>query len=122
MIAALEAGDRDAFYEAETDSRRDAGAPPFGRWAAIILSSEDDREAREAAARLGDTRPEAQDLYILGPAPAPMALLRGRYRYRFLVNARRSANLQSVLNAWIGRQNFAPGVRIGIDVDPYSFV
>lgn len=122
VIAALANGDRDAFYAAETEARRDAGAPPFGRWASIILSSEDDREARAAAALLGDTRPRADDLYILGPAPAPMAMLRGRYRYRFLVNARRSANLQKVLREWIGAHSFAPGIRIGVDIDPYSFV
>ena len=51
-----------------------------------------------------------------------LALLRGRYRYRFLVNARRSANLQAMLRDWIGGVNFAPGVRVGVDVDPYSFV
>ncbi|GMN04052.1 primosomal protein N' [Erythrobacter sp. MTPC3] len=122
VIAALADGDRDAFYAAETEARRDAGAPPFGRWAAIILSSEDEKEAREAAVRLGDTRPELEDLYILGPAPAPLALLRGRYRYRFLVNARRSASLQKVLRDWIDAHQFAPGVRIGVDIDPYSFV
>ncbi|MEL6485789.1 MAG: primosomal protein N' [Pseudomonadota bacterium] len=122
VIAALADGDRDAFYAAETDARRDAGAPPFGRWAAIILSSEDDKEAREAANRLGDTRPRADDLYILGPAPAPMALLRGRYRYRFLINARRSANLQATLRQWLDAQQFPPGVRVGVDIDPYSFV
>lgn len=122
VIAALANGDRDAFYAAETEARRDAGAPPFGRWASIILSSEDDREARAAAALLGDTRPRADDLYILGPAPAPMAMLRGRYRYRFLVNARRSANLQKMLREWIGAHSFAPGIRIGVDIDPYSFV
>ena len=122
VIAALEAGDRDAFYEAETEARRDAGAPPFGRWAAIILSSEDEKEAREAAYRLGDTRPHKDDLYILGPAPAPLALLRGRYRYRFLVNARRSANLQKVLREWLDAQAFPPGLRVGVDIDPYSFV
>jgi len=122
VIAALANGDRDAFFEAETEARRDAGAPPFGRWAAIILSSEDEKEAREAAIRLGDTRPEQDDLYILGPAPAPLALLRGRYRYRFLVNARRSANLQRALNQWISGLEFPSGVRVGIDIDPYSFV
>ncbi|MBD2841311.1 primosomal protein N' [Erythrobacter rubeus] len=122
VIAALANGDRDAFYAAETEARRDAGAPPFGRWAAIILSSEDEKEAREAAVRLGDTRPHLDDLYILGPAPAPLALLRGRYRYRFLVNARRSANLQDVLRQWIDAHTFAPGVRVGVDIDPYSFV
>ena len=122
VIAALADGDRDGFYAAETAARRDANAPPFGRWAAIILSSEDEKEAREAAARLGDVRPRLPDVRILGPAPAPLALLRGRYRYRFLVNARRSANLQAVLRDWIGNQTFAPGVRVGIDIDPYSFV
>lgn len=122
VIAALADGDRDAFYAAETKARRDAGAPPFGRWAAIILSSEDEREAREAAVRLGDVRPRLDDVQILGPAPAPLALLRGRYRYRFLVNARRSANLQAVLRDWIGAVQFAPGVRVGVDIDPYSFV
>ena len=122
VIAALANGDRDAFYAAETAARRDAGAPPFGRWAVIILSSEDEREAREAAVQLGDARPHQDDLYILGPAPAPLALLRGRYRYRFLINARRSANLQTTLREWLDRMNFAPGVRAGIDIDPYSFV
>ncbi|MFL0356102.1 primosomal protein N' [Erythrobacter sp. GH1-10] len=122
VIAALANGDRDAFYAAETEARRDAGAPPFGRWAAIILSSEDEKEAREAAVRLGDTRPQRDDLYILGPAPAPLALLRGRYRYRFLVNARRSANLQDTLREWLDAHDFPPGVRVGVDIDPYSFV
>jgi primosomal protein N' (replication factor Y) len=122
VIAALADGNRDAFYAAETAARRDAGAPPFGRWAAIILSSEDEKEARQAAAQLGDVRPRLADVQILGPAPAPLALLRGRYRYRFLVNAKRSANLQAILRDWIGSVNFAPGVRVGVDVDPYSFV
>lgn len=122
VIAALADGDRDAFYAAETEARRDAGAPPFGRWASIILSSEDDREAREAATRLGDTRPRSDDLYILGPAPAPMALLRGRYRYRFLINARRTASLQATIRDWLDRHDFPPGVRVGVDIDPYSFV
>jgi len=122
VIAALAAGDRDAFYAAETDARRHAGAPPFGRWAAIIVSSEDDAEARDAANRIGNTRPNLDDVTILGPAPAPMALLRGRYRYRLLLNARRSAELQKVIRDWLGALNFASGVRVGVDIDPYSFV
>jgi len=122
VIAALAAGDRDAFYEAETEARRHAGAPPFGRWAAIIVSSEDEAEAREAARRIGATRPNLDDVMILGPAPAPMALLRGRYRYRLLLNARRSAEVQAVIRDWLGALNFAPGVRVAVDVDPYSFV
>ncbi|QZH76536.1 MAG: primosomal protein N' [Erythrobacter sp.] len=122
VIAALEAGDRDAFYAAETDARRHAGAPPFGRWAAIIVSSEDDAEARMAANRIGDTRPRLDDVMILGPAPAPLSLLRGRYRYRLLLNARRSAELQKVIRQWLAQVQHPPGVRVGVDIDPYSFV
>jgi primosomal protein N' (replication factor Y) len=122
VIAALAAGDRDAFYAAETDARRHAGAPPLGRWAAIIVSSEDQAEAREAANRIGATRPRLDDVMILGPAPAPLAQLRGRYRYRLLLNARRSAEVQKVIRDWLGALSFPQGVRIAVDVDPYSFV
>ncbi|KZX94390.1 primosomal protein N' [Erythrobacter sp. HI0019] len=122
VIAALAAGDRDAFYSAETEMRREAGAPPFGRWASIIISSEDDAEAREAANRMGAFRPDVAECMILGPAPAPMALLRGRYRYRFLINARRSVQLQQVIRRWLAAIDHPPGVRVAVDIDPYSFV
>ena len=122
VIVALAAGDRDAFYDAETEARRDAGAPPFGRWAAIIVSSEDMAEARDAARAIGGTAPDNPDMLVLGPAPAPLALLRGRHRFRLLINARRSAELQKVLRQWLDPLQFARGVRVHIDVDPYSFV
>ena len=122
VIAALAGGDRDAFYAAEADSRRDAGAPPFGRWAAIIVSSEDEAEAREAARAIGGLRPNLPDVLVLGPAPAPLSQLRGRYRYRLLINARRSAQLQDVIREWLAKLNFPQGVRVGVDIDPYSFV
>ncbi|MFM2301622.1 MAG: hypothetical protein RLZZ84_1358 [Pseudomonadota bacterium] len=122
VIAALVAGNRDAFYAAEAESRRDAGAPPFGRWAAIIVSSEDEAEARDAARAIGGAAPNLPDVMILGPAPAPLALLRGRYRYRLLVNARRSARLQDVIREWLGKLNFRNSVRVNVDIDPYSFV
>ncbi|WP_184245505.1 primosomal protein N' [Novosphingobium chloroacetimidivorans] len=122
VISALASGDRDAFYEAETQARREAGAPPFGRWAAIIVSSEDQAEAQQAARAIGGTAPDQPDMLVLGPAPAPMALLRGRYRYRLLINARRSAELQKYLQGWLGPLQFPQGVRVAIDIDPYSFV
>ena len=122
VIAALAKGDRDAFYSAETEARRDAGAPPFGRWAAIIVSSEDEAEARDAARAIGGARPTVQDVLILGPAPAPLSLLRGRYRYRLLINARRSVQLQDIIREWLGQLNFPQSVRVGVDIDPYSFV
>jgi len=122
VIEALASGDRDAFYAAETEARRDAGAPPFGRWAAIIVSSEDEAEARESARAIGGTAPRLPDVMILGPAQAPLSLLRGRYRYRLLVNARRSTEVQRVIREWLEPLRFPPGVRVAVDIDPYSFV
>lgn len=122
VIRALADGDRDAFYAAETEARRDAGAPPFGRWAAIIVSSEDQAEALAAARAIGGTAPDLAEMLVLGPAPAPLSLLRGRHRFRLLINARRTAELQKVLRAWLEPLQFPRGVRVHIDVDPYSFV
>ena len=122
VIEALASGDRDAFYAAETEARREAGAPPFGRWAAIIVSSEDEAEARDAARGIGGCAPRLDDVLFLGPAPAPLSLLRGRYRYRLLINARRSTELQRVIRAWLDPLRFPPGVRVAVDIDPYSFV
>ncbi|MFC4292869.1 primosomal protein N' [Sphingorhabdus arenilitoris] len=122
VIAALVDGDRDAFYDAETEMRKSAGAPPFGRYAAIIISSEDEREAIEAARAIGAAAPKADGIYVYGPAPAPLAMLRGRYRHRLLVHAQRSVDLQSMIRNWLNELNWPRGVRVGVDVDPYSFL
>ena len=122
VIEALVAGDRDAFYDAETAQRQSAGAPPFGRYAAIIISSEDEREAIEAARVVGASAPKADGMYVYGPAPAPLSMLRGRYRQRLLVHAQRSVELQNIMREWLGGLNFPRSVRVGVDVDPYSFL
>jgi len=122
VIAALVAGDRDAFYDAETEQRKSAGAPPFGRFAAIIISSEDEREAIEAARAGGGAAPQVNGMHVYGPAPAPLAMLRGRYRQRLLVHAQRSVEVQNIIREWLGGLQFPRGVRVGIDVDPYSFL
>lgn len=86
------------------------------------MSSEDEAEARDAARAIGGKRPELADIAILGPAPAPLALLRGRYRYRLLVNARRTAQVQDVIRQWLGGFDLPRSVRVSVDIDPYSFV
>jgi primosomal protein N' (replication factor Y) (superfamily II helicase) len=122
VIAALVEGNRDAFYDAETAQRQRAGAPPFGRYAAIIISSEDEREAIEAARVVGASAPKADGMAVYGPAPAPLSMLRGRHRQRLLVHAQRSVELQAIIRQWLGELQFPRGVRVGVDVDPYSFL
>ncbi|WP_422344241.1 primosomal protein N' [Parasphingorhabdus sp.] len=122
VIQALIKGDRDGFYAAETDSRRAAAAPPFSRLAAIIISSEDNAEAMETARLIGQTAPKAEGFAVYGPAPAPLAMLRGRHRHRLLIHAHRSVELQDILREWLEKLEWPRAVRVGVDVDPYSFV
>ncbi len=122
VIDALVRGDREAFYAAETESRRTAGVPPFGRLAAIIISSEDNQEALETARAIGGCAPAADGLYVYGPAPAPLAMLRGRHRHRLLVHAGRTVEMQKIIRDWLSQIEWPRGVRVAVDVDPYSFV
>jgi len=122
VIQALLSGDSERFYETETDNRRLAQAPPFGRFAAIIISSENADEALATARRLGDAAPHAEGLQIYGPAPAPLAQLRGRYRHRLLVHASRTLNVQEAIQYWLERVQWPASVRVAIDIDPYNFL
>ncbi|MGF7147936.1 primosomal protein N' (replication factor Y) [Sphingomonas zeicaulis] len=122
VIKALVSGDAAAFYAAETEARRDANAPPFGRYAAIIISAEDQRQAAETATLIGRTAPRIEGMAVYGPAPAPMAMLRGRHRQRLLVHAVRALDVQSAIRDWLGGLEWPRSVRVSVDVDPYSFV
>ncbi len=122
VIAALVAGDTEAFYAAETEARREAGMPPYGRLAAIIVSSEDANAAQRTARTLADAAPEKDGFEVWGPAPAPLAMLRGRHRHRLLVHAARSFPMQDALRQWLGSCEWPAKVRVNVDVDPYSFV
>jgi primosomal protein N' (replication factor Y) len=122
VMQALIGGDAEAFYAAETEARREAEAPPYGRYAAIIVSSEDRAAAEETARMIGRAAPQLPEMHVYGPAPAPMAMLRGRHRFRLLVHARRSFDVQDVIRDWLGSLAWSAKVRVAVDVDPYSFV
>ena len=122
VMRALAAGDRDGFLAAEAAARRAAGLPPFGRLAALIVSAVDLDSADEAARALARAAPQMPGIAVLGPAPAPLAILRGRHRRRFLVKAERGVNLQAVLRDWLGRVRLGGAVRLQVDIDPYSFL
>ena len=126
VMKALVSGDAEAFYAAETEHRREAGAPPFGRFAGIVVSSEDQAAALETARLIGRAAPNPDTLdgamEVYGPAPAPLAMLRGRHRYRLLVHAKRGLDVQDVIRDWLGGVEWPAKVRVVVDVDPYSFV
>jgi len=122
VIEALVSGDAPGFYAAETEARREAAMPPFGRLAAIVISAEDSAEAEGVARRIGHAAPEVEGMAVFGPAPAPLAMLRGRYRQRLLVHARRSLDVQDVIRDWLAGLDWSAKVRVSVDVDPYSFL
>ena len=122
VMAALIGGDRDAFLAREAEDRRARGMPPFGRLAALIVSGVDEDAVTTTARALGRSAPRGDGVETLGPAPAPLTLLRGRFRYRLLLKATRATPVQRLLRDWLARVKPSAGVRIQIDVDPYSFL
>ena len=122
VISALVSGNIAGFYAAETEARREAAMPPFGRLAAIVVSAEDSSETQAVARRIGKAAPEVEGMAVFGPAPAPLAMLRGRHRHRLLVHARRSLDVQDVIRDWLANVEWSSKVRVSVDVDPYSFL
>src|SRR3954451_2819845 len=122
VISALVSGNIAGFYAAETEARREAAMPPFGRLAAIVVSAEDSSETQAVARRIGKAAPEVEGMAVFGPAPAPLAMLRGRHRHRLLVHARRSLDVQDVIRDWLADVEWSAKVRVSVDVDPYSFL
>lgn len=122
VMRALETGDRDRFIEAEAASRRRHGMPPYGRLAAVIVTGSVEKDVEATASRLGRTAPRSVCVSVLGPAPAPMAVIRGRHRRRLLMVASREVKVQDILRGWIADSRPGSGVRVAVDIDPYSFM
>ena len=122
VMRALETGDRDRFIEAEAASRRRHGMPPYGRLAAVIVAGSIEKEVEATASRLGRAAPRSACVSVLGPAPAPMAVIRGRHRRRLLMVASREVKVQDLLRGWIAEIRPGSGVRVTVDIDPYSFM
>lgn len=111
------------FIQQEMRDRKELGYPPFGRLALVRLDSLDERAAKLAAERLAAEarRVAPPDLVVLGPAPAPLARLRSRYRFHFLLRAPERAPLRKALLS-IRRSAVDRRVRLAIDIDPVSML
>jgi len=124
VIRAILGGDEEAFWRAEAAERRAAGVPPYGRMAGVILSSPDVAQvfdfAGELARRDGPLRKVGAQVF--GPAPAPIARVRGRHRVRLLVKAEKGVPLQAALAEWVGQLKPPANLRLAVDIDPQSFL
>ena len=124
VIRAILSGDEEAFWTAEAAARQAAGMPPYGRLAAIILSGTEAQATFAAAEALVHAAAplHAIGAQVWGPAPAPIARVRGRHRVRLLVKAAKGAPLQGAIAAWVGSVRLPPAIRLAIDIDPQSFL
>jgi primosomal protein N' (replication factor Y) len=122
IMKALAAGARDAFLELEAGEREAAHMPPFSRLAGIIVSGRDEGQVVETAKALGQSAPQGEKIQTFGPAPAPFARLRGKFRYRLLVRADKGVDLPKTLKGWIAGVKHPSTVRIQVDIDPQSFL
>jgi primosomal protein N' (replication factor Y) len=122
VMQALMGGDLGEFMAREADARRPGHWPPYGRLAALIVSADTAQDADEAARDLGIAAPRGEGIAVLGPAPAPLAILRGRHRRRLLLKTRRDIAVQPLLRGWLDQVEVGRGVRVDVDVDPVSFL
>ncbi|MDT3381744.1 primosomal protein N', partial [Labrys neptuniae] len=122
VMQALVSGDKESFYAREIAVRAKAGLPPYGRMAALTISDEDRGKAESFARHLVKTAPFDSALRVLGPAEAPIAVIRGRHRMRLILQAPRDFALQDYIRAWLAAGPKATGqLAVDIDIDPMNF-
>jgi primosomal protein N' (replication factor Y) len=122
VIAAILSGNLNNFMAQEAAQRRPGHWPPYGRLVALIISGPDERLTDQMARALANNAPTGPGIEILGPAPAPFALLRGRHRRRLLLKAARHIDVQSLIANWLDATAIPRNIRVDIDVDPVSFM
>ena len=123
VIRAILGGDEEAFWRAEAAERRASGVPPYGRMAGIVLSGTDVAQVFDFGAELARRDGPLQRIgaQLFGPAPAPIARVRGRHRVRLLIKAEKTAPIQGAIAAWLAQLKPPGDVRVAVDIDPQSF-
>jgi primosomal protein N' (replication factor Y) (superfamily II helicase) len=123
VVKALVACDREAFYASEIEGRERTLYPPFGRLASLIISAGDRPTAEGFARRLASSVPHDEHVQVLGPAEAPLAVIKGRYRFRLLLKSARGFDLSSYLRQWLAAGPKTKGnLKLEVDIDPQSFL
>jgi len=126
VMQAMKSGVRERFIAEEVRAREDLHMPPFGRLVALIVSGAHEHAVDAQAINLSRCAPHYDGIEVLGPAPAPLAMLRGRHRRRLLMKLKPGIAPQPVVREWLKRlassKRREKGVRIQIDVDPQSFL
>ena len=121
VLQALVANDAEKFLTLEKKTRRILKMPPYGRLASVIVSGARREDAEKTAILLGQAAFNGAEITTLGPAPAPIFMLRGKYRYRLLLKTGKNVKIQDLVREWLKRVKVPGTVRVEVDIDPYSF-
>ncbi len=123
MIRAILSGDEEGFWKAEAAGRQAAGVPPYGRMAGIVLSGPEVGPVFDIGNAMARNDAPLRDVgaQVFGPAPAPIARIRGRHRVRLLVKAPKGAPIQDAIARWIAPLKLKGDIRLTVDIDPQSF-
>lgn len=123
VIRAILSGDEEKFWRAEAGERHHAGVPPYGRLAGIVISSPDVQVAFDLGADMARRDGPLRDIgaQVFGPAPAPIARVRGRHRVRLLIKAEKTTPIQAAIRKWLTQFPVKGDLRIQVDIDPQSF-
>ena len=122
VMKALILGDREAFYSSEIALREATGYPPFGRLASLVISAAERHSAESYGRSLVGLAPKDEQVRVLGPAEAPIAVVRGRHRFRLLVKAPRAYDLSGYMRDWLSAAPKTKGsLQLQVDIDPQSF-
>lgn len=122
VMQALVNQDRSTFFALESEQRMLLGFPPYGRLAALILSGKRADEVQKIARLLAKHFPLTEKAELLGPAPAPLSILRGNHRWRLLLKTAKDYPPQPLLKFWLSKIELPSSVKLQIDIDPYSFL
>jgi len=122
VLQALVENNRSRFLDLEKKTRKMLKMPPYGKLAALIVSGENKALTEKIAVALGQVAPNNEHMTTLGPAQAPVFMLRNKYRFRLLLKASKGIKIQDVVKQWIAKVNVPSSVRVEVDIDPYSFM
>jgi primosomal protein N' (replication factor Y) len=122
VMQVLMSGDREAFLSTELEARKNAKMPPFSRLAAIIVEGVKEEQVIGTARQLASAIRPPSSVFLLGPAPAPLYRLSGKYRMRLLLKADRNVNLPDTIRTWLATVRIPSAIRVRVDIDPVSFL
>jgi len=122
VLKAVVMQNKEVFYAQEKSARQALLMPPYGKLAALIVTSSNEEAAQRTAFELAKSLPFKDGVWLLGPAPAPIYMLRSKFRYRLLLKTLKTINIQHVVQTWLSRLNIPSNVKLEVDIDPYSFM